>query len=188
MDNDLGTYITETKKLVEEQNFQKAFEVFTEALQVYPSSSELKDGLRKMQEGVLDKISPKSVTSPLSINLRPLPGDDVLLQAEEEIVNQWALQADDDDVDVTNKSAEFPADVNNVTEKVVDLFKTGETRRGRRLLESCWKSSECDVDGLMLSVYNADLYRECVYSCLSLPDGRKSSSIWITGGMEKFSP
>lgn len=184
MDSDLGTYIIETKKLVEAQNFQKAFEVFSEALSVYPSSSELKDGLRKMQEGVLEKISPKPVISPLSTNLRPLPGDDILLQDEEETVKQWPEEADDNDV--TIRSVEFPVDVNKVTEKAVELFKTGETRKGRQLLDFCFRSSEYDVCDLMLSIYGEGLYKECVYNCVSLPNDRKSPSVWITGGMKIF--
>ncbi|XP_061178211.1 histone-lysine N-trimethyltransferase SMYD5-like [Saccostrea echinata] len=176
MERNLETYIKETKNLVETQNFQKAYEVFTEALKIYPSCSELKDGLRKMQEGVLERITRKPV-SPLSTNLKPLPGDDILLRHEEEFVKLWI---EDTDIETIDSSLELKDNLATTTE-IVDLFTNGETQKGMHKLRSWFASSECDVAVLMKSVYDADLYKECVYICTKVQPQLKSSSIWILG-------
>ncbi|XP_062569046.1 histone-lysine N-trimethyltransferase SMYD5-like [Saccostrea cucullata] len=176
MERNLETYIKETQNLVEAQNFQKAYEVFTEALNIYPSCSELKDGLRKMQEGVLERITRKPV-SPLSTNLKPLPGDDVLMRVEEEKVNRWIEYTSDEKIDNSVELKDNPA---KVTE-VVDLFTKGETQKGMHVVRSWFGSSDCDVVVLMKSLYDADLYKECIYICTEFHQQLKSSSVWILG-------
>lgn len=180
MEDDLQTCIKQAKDLVDAQNFQKAYEVFNEALKKYPTNSELKDGLRSMQENVLERISSKPVVSSLSANLRELPGDSVILNVEEERLRRWREATDSD---VTQEDFQENS-VNGATE-ALELYKCGEFQRARRLMCSGRESPENNVDTVMRSLYEMTLYKECTYLMASLPHKKISLSAWVLGGKDE---
>lgn len=177
MEDDLQTFIKQAKDFLDAQNFQKAYEVFNEALKKYPTNSELKDGLRNMQENVLERISSKPVVSSLSANLRELPGDSVILNVEDERLRRWREATDSD---ITKEDFQENS-VNGATE-ALELYKCGEFQRARQLMCSGNESPENNVDTVMRSLYEMTLYKECTYLMTSLPHKKISLSAWMLGG------
>lgn len=175
------------KELVDAQNFQKAYEVFEEALIKFPANSELNDGLRNMQEDVLEMISPKPKVSPTCtlIHYGDLPGDTCILRHEEGKIKQW-LETTDENSDINQMNSQAHSEMG--LEEALNLFKNGEIHRGRHVLRSLCNSSDHDVDIVMKSLYDTILYKECIiYLFTSLHPKKNPSSVWILGGM-LFSP
>lgn len=185
MEDELQKCIIKAKEFVDAQNFQKAYEVYEEALIKFPANSELNDGLRNMQENVLERISPKPMVSPTSIHYGDLPGDNVILRHEEGKVKQW-LETTDEDSDTNQSNSQVYSEMG--LEEALNFFKNGEIHRGRHALRSFCNSSDHDVDIVMKSLYDMTLYKECIiYLFTSRHPKKNSVSVWILGGM-LFSP
>lgn len=185
MEDELQKCIIKAKEFVDAQNFQKAYEVYEEALIKFPANSELNDGLRNMQENVLERISPKPRVSPTLIHYGDLPGDAAILRHEEGKVKQW-LETTDENSDTNQSDSQVHSEMG--LEDALNLFKNGEIHRGRHALRSFCNSSDHDVDIVMKSLYDMTLYKECIiYLFTSLHPRKNSVSVWILGGM-LFSP
>lgn len=179
MEDELQKCIIKAKEFVDAQNFQKAYEVYEEALIKFPANSELNDGLRNMQENVLERISPKPMVSPTSIHYGDLPGDNVILRHEEGKVKQW-LETTDENSDTNQSNSQVYSEMG--LEEAVNFFKNGEIHRGRHALCSFCNSSDHDVDIVMKSLYDMTLYKECIiYLFTSRHPKKNSVSVWILG-------
>lgn len=179
MEDELQKCIIKAKEFVDAQNFQKAYEVYEEALIKFPANSELNDGLRNMQENVLERISPKPMVSPTSIHYGDLPGDNVILRHEEGKVKQW-LETTDENSDTNQSNSQVYSEMG--LEEALNFFKNGEIHRGRHALRSFCNSSDHDVDIVMKSLYDMTLYKECIiYLFTSRHPKKNSVSVWILG-------
>ncbi|XP_011451311.3 histone-lysine N-trimethyltransferase SMYD5 [Magallana gigas] len=179
MEDELQKCIIKAKEFVDAQNFQKAYEVYEEALIKFPANSELNDGLRNMQENVLERISPKPMVSPTSIHYGDLPGDNVILRHEEGKVKQW-LETTDENSDTNQSNSRVHSEMG--LEEALNFFKNGEIHRGRHALRSFCNSSDHDVDIVMKSLYDMTLYKECIiYLFTSRHPKKNSVSVWILG-------